>query len=64
MFLRENNRNFTTINEEMDKIINLELNLKNIHQTINFKILKNILIRMIVKCELFKFNKFKANLWE
>ena len=39
------------INEEMDKIINLELNLKNIHQTINYKIFKNILIRKKGKCE-------------
>ena len=48
----------------MDKIIILELSLKNINQTINYKIFKNILIRKTGKCELFKYNKFKAILWK
>ena len=42
-FLREYKWNFMKIIEEMDKIINLELNLKNIYQAINYKIFKNIL---------------------
>ena len=47
-FLREYKWNFTKIIEEIDKIINLKLNLKNIYQT-NYKIFKNILIIKIKK---------------
>ena len=50
------------INEDMNKIINLELSMKIINQTINYKIFKNILLGKKVKCELFKFTKFKTNL--
>ena len=62
VFLRKYKWNFTKIIEEMDKIINLEQNLKNIYQTINYEIFKNILIRKIKKIKNnLKFNKFKAN---
>ena len=42
------------INEEMDKRFKLELILKNIYPTINYKIFKNILMRKVEKCKLFK----------
>ena len=45
MFLREYNWNFTKIIEEMDKIINLEVNLKHIYLKINSKIFKKALIK-------------------
>ena len=41
----------TKIKEEMNKIINLERSLKNINQSINYKLFKTILIRKKGKCE-------------
>ena len=45
MFLWEYNGNFTKIIEEMDKVINLEVNLKHTYLKINSRIFKKTFIK-------------------